>query len=136
MDNIVFLEPLPIDPASLLMKKENSSRNLQSSPDFLAEEVSTTRQMDVWFNSRSRDGNVLICYVVAGCLRNRKSFTSPEIKFQGLDIPLPVIDQVGEREKRATTPIRDIHRAPLDIRFGPHQSHESFENHHSYLGSE
>ena len=63
MDNVAFLEPLPRDRASLLIKEKvkksnpqpwrrmnNRVQGPQPLPDFLAVGLSSAWHMDVWFN--------------------------------------------------------------------------------------
>lgn len=120
MDNVVFLEPLPRDPASLLIKKEAEKSNPQPwrrrenrvqgpppLPDFLAVDLSSTRHMDVWCNPGdcgSSSSDALTCLVVAGCEMNRKSFAGHGVRFQGLCVPIPPeVDEAGQRRMRAAT---------------------------------
>ncbi|CAD6576770.1 MAG: hypothetical protein ASARMPRED_007875 [Alectoria sarmentosa] len=117
MDNVVFLEPLPRDQASLLIKEKveksnpqpwrrrnNRVKGPQPLPDFLATELSSARHMDVWFNSGDGNSDGLTCLMVAGCELNRKSFAGHNVRFQGLCVPIPPeADEVGKRKMRAAT---------------------------------
>lgn len=126
MDNVVFLEPLPRDPASLLIKEKedksshqprrrrnNRVQGPQPLPDFLAVELSSARHMDVWFNSGDGSNDALTCLIVAGCELNRKSFAGHSIRFQGLCVPIPPeVDEASKRWMRAATqPYRGMTRS-------------------------
>lgn len=117
MDNVVFLEPLSRDPASLLIKEEEEKSNPQPwrrrnnrvqgpqpLPDFLAVELSSARHMDVWFNSGDGSRDALMCLIVAGRELNRKSFADHGVRFRGLCVPIPPeVDEAGKRRMRAAT---------------------------------
>ena len=121
MDNVVFLEPLPRDPASLLikekveksnpqpwMRRNNRVQGPQSLPDFLAVELSSARHMDVWFSSGDDRRDALMCLIVAGCELNRKSVAGHSVRFQGLCVPIPPeVDEARKRRMRAAT---QLHR--------------------------
>ena len=97
MDNIVFLEPLPRKPAlSVTQEKEKNTRDSQRPPDFLAVEVSSDRQMDVWLHLGRSNVEGLECFIVAGKELNRKTFAIPSVTFQGLHVPLPGADKAGK----------------------------------------
>lgn len=116
MDNVVFLEPLPREPASLLIKEKGEDirsqrrnprnkrvQRLQPPPDFLAVEQSSARHMDVSFNSGDKFSFALKCLIVVGCELNRKSFAGHMVSFQGLCVPIPLgVDEAGKR--RAVRP--------------------------------
>ena len=61
----------------------------QSLPDFLAVDVSSDRQMGVWFRSGNGGGNALTCFIVAGNERHRRPFANCRVDFQGLCVPPP-----------------------------------------------
>ena len=117
MDNVVFLEPLPRDPSSLIIKEKveesnpqrrrrtnNRVQGPQPLPDFLAVELSSARHMDVWFNSGDGSNDALVSYIVAGCELNRKSFAGHGVRFQGLCVPIPPeVDEASKRRMRAAT---------------------------------
>lgn len=102
MDDVVFLEPLPSDPASSVKKDEEEGT--QSSPpasDFLAVEVSSGRQMEVWLRS-GRVGDSVTCLVIAGNVWNRKTYVPNRgVRFQGLCLPVPWAEEAGKRQERA-----------------------------------
>ena len=117
MDNIVLLEPLRRDPASLVVKEKAAKSNSRPSvrrkkrvqdpqvpPDFLAVELSSARHMDVWFNPRGGSSEALECVIVAGRDLNRKSCARQGIKFQGLCVHIPPEkDEAFKRRMRAET---------------------------------
>lgn len=93
MDNIVFLEPPERDPAlSISREKEEDTHDPQPRPDFLAVEVSSNRQMDVWLRIHQTHNEDLDCLIVAGKELNRKTYDL-SVVFQGLHIPLPGFDE-------------------------------------------
>ena len=101
MDNIVFQDPLPKDQAlSSIQEKGNVEvrSNPQTPPDFLAVEVSSGRQMDVWLRSENEFSNAPTCFAVAGHEWNRKTVVNQRISFEGLSIPLASVDDAGERD--------------------------------------
>ena len=100
MDNILFQNPLPKDQAlSSIQEKEDGkvTRDPQISPDFLAVEVSSGRQMNVWLRSEDSCSDALTCFVVAGHEWNRKTLVEKSISFEGLRIPLAGADEAGKR---------------------------------------
>ncbi len=102
MDNIVFLEPLPKDLASSITKEKEKGRlDPQPLPDFLAVEVSSDRQMNVWFGSRHMRGDALTCCIVTGSEWNRKTFINHGVVFQGLCASLPEDEGAGKRKTSA-----------------------------------
>lgn len=118
MDNIVVLEPLPRDPASLLNQEKKEKSNPQPwrrrnnrvqgpplPPDFLAVDLSSARHMDVWSNpddGSNSSSDTLTCLIVAGRELNRKSFAGDGVKFQGLCVPIPPEeDEADKRRMRA-----------------------------------
>lgn len=117
MDNIVLLEPLRRDPASLVVKEKAAKSNSRPSvrrktrvqdpqvpPDFLAVELSSARHMDVWFNPGGGSSDALECVIVAGRELNRKSCARQGIKFQGLCVHIPPEkDEAFKRRMRAET---------------------------------
>lgn len=99
MDNVAFLEPLPDNPASLTTKEEDEVT--QDPPDFLALEVSSDRQMNVWLRSRGGGSDALECLIVAGRESNRKTYVvGRAIVFLGLRVPAPEIDTASKSETR------------------------------------
>ena len=85
MDNIAFLEPLADDPTLFINKeKEDGIHGPQTLPEFLAVDVSSDRQMGVWFRSGNGGGNPLTCFIVAGNERHRRSFANCESIFKGV----------------------------------------------------
>ena len=99
MDNVAFLEPSPDNPASLIAKEEDEVT--QGSPDFLALEVSSDRQMKVWLRSRGGGSDALNCLIVAGNEFNRKTYVVDRaIVFSGLRVPAPKADTAGKRGTR------------------------------------
>lgn len=102
MDDVVFLEPLPNDPASSVNKSEEEGT--QGSPpasDFLAVEISSGRQMEVWLRS-GRGGDSLTCLIVVGNVWNRKTYIpNCGVRFQGLCLPTPWAEEAGERQGHA-----------------------------------
>lgn len=103
MDNIVFLEPLPNDPALLIPKGEDKgTQDPLPSPDFLAVEVFSDRQMEVWLHSGGGLGDALECLVVAGYEWNRKTYVANEsVRFRGLCVSTPRADKARKRKRRA-----------------------------------
>lgn len=101
MDNIVFQDPLPRDQAlSSIQEKENVKVTsvFQVSPDFLAMEVSSGRQMNVRLCSEDSRSHALTCFVVAGHEWNRKTLVNQSISFEGLHVPLAGADGAGKRD--------------------------------------
>ena len=101
MDNIIFKDPLPKDQASssIQEKKDKKLRSgPQIPPDFLAVEVSSDRQMNVWLRSDNSHSDNLTCFVVAGHEWNRKTVVRQRICFQGLRVPLADADEAGKRK--------------------------------------
>ena len=101
MDNIVFQDPLPRHQAlSSIQEKENSevTSDPQTPPDFLATEVSSGHQMDIWLRSESRFHKAPTFLVVAGHEWNRKTVVEQSISFEGLRIPLASANDAGERD--------------------------------------
>ena len=99
MDNIIFQNPLPEDQAlSAIQEKEDRkvTSDPQISPDFLAVEVSSSRQMNVWLRSGD-SSDALTCFVVAGHEWNRKTLVNKSISFKGLHVPLAGADKAGKR---------------------------------------
>ena len=99
MDNIVLLEPLPKDPdSSDTQEKEKKTRKPHPLPDFLALEVSSDRQMEVWLRPEYSRNDGLECFIVAGKEWNKKTFANLGVKFQGLRVPLPGADETGKHK--------------------------------------
>lgn len=97
MDNIVFLAPLPRNPAlSVTQKKGKNIHDPQPSPDFRVVEVSSDRQMNVLLHSVPTRLERLECLIVAGKELNRKTFAGFTVVFQGLHVPLPGADKAGK----------------------------------------
>ena len=102
MDNILFQDPLPSDEALLSIQEGENVEVLsdsQAPPDFLAVEVSSGRQMDVWLRAQDWCDD-LTCYVVAGHESNRKTLVDVCINFIGLHVPLP---DANEADKQNTS---------------------------------
>lgn len=96
MDNIVFLEPLPRNPAlPVSQEEEKNTHDPPRPPDFLAVEVSSDRQMDVWLQFSTGPLVALPYLVVAGKELNRKTFARFTVFIRGLHIPLPGADEAG-----------------------------------------
>lgn len=92
MDNIVFLEPLPDNLASSITTDKDNGTQHPPTPDFLAVEVSSDKQMEVWLRSsdRSNRSPAVTCLVVAGHEFNRKTFVADRnVIFSGLWVPAP-----------------------------------------------
>ena len=101
MDNIIFQDPLPKDQASLSIQEREHKKlrpNPQIPPDFLAVEVSSDRQMNVWLQSGNNRRDTLTCFAVAGHEWNRKTVFNQSISFQGLRVPLASADEAGKRK--------------------------------------
>ena len=106
MDNIVFQDPLPKDQASSSIQEKENKKVILSPPippDFLAVDVSSDRQMNVWLRSGNNRSDTLTCFVVAGHEWNRKTVFNQSITFEGLRIPLASADEVGKR--KTCTPV-------------------------------
>ena len=93
MNNIVFQDPWPKDQVmSSFQEKEKKDEKVTSDPqvppDFLAVEVSSGRQMNVWLRSGDSRSDSLTCFVVAGHEWNRKTFEYQSFRFEGLRVPL------------------------------------------------
>lgn len=99
MDNIAFLEPLADDPALFINgEKEDGIHGSQPLPDFLTVDVSSDRQMGVWFRSGNSGGNPLTSFIVAGNERHRRPFANCRVDFQRLYVPHPGADKAGKRK--------------------------------------
>ena len=105
MDNIIFQDPLPKDQASSSIQ-EKKDRKLRSGPqmppDFVAVEVSSDRQTNVWLRSDNSHSDNLTCFAIAGHEWNRKTVVSQMICFQGLRVPLAGADEADK--PKACTP--------------------------------
>ena len=100
MDNILFQNPLPKDQAlPSIQEKEDGkvTSDPQIPPDFLAVEVSSGRQMNVWLRSGDNYSDALAYFVVVGHEWNRKTLVNQSIIFEGLRIPLAGADEAGKR---------------------------------------
>ena len=101
-DNIVLLEPLPKEHASLITDEEEKEKTIGSShppADFLAVDLSSDRQMEVLLRSGTSRGDALNCRVVAGKEWNRKTYVNHSISFLGLRVPTVDADKAGQRER-------------------------------------
>lgn len=101
MDDVIFLEPLPKDPASLITDdEEKGPQNPSPTSDFLAVEISSGQQMEILLHP-GRDSDALTCLVVAGNEWNRKTYvTNSAVRFQGLCLPAPRADKADKRKRR------------------------------------
>ena len=100
MDNLVFQNILPKDQASFSIqeKKDKKVKSVpQGPPDFLAVELSSDQQMNVWLERWNSSPNALTCLVVAGNEWNRKTFVTQSISFQGLRSPLASSYETSKR---------------------------------------
>ena len=99
MDNIAFLEPLDDDPTYFINKaKEDVVHGPRPLPDFPAVDVSSDRQMGVWFRSGNGGGKSANMSYIAGNERHRRSFADCRVDSQGLCVPLPGADKAGKRK--------------------------------------
>lgn len=99
MDNVVFLEPLSTDTASLITKDEGKDKQGHLTPDFLAVEISSDQRMEVWLRPSSR-GDGLKCLVVAGSEWNRKTYVAENgVEFGGLRVPAPGTKKASKSKK-------------------------------------
>ena len=100
MDTVVFLEPLPDDPASLITKEADETA--QDPPNLLPLEVSSGRQMKVWLRSRGGGSDALTCLIVAGHEVHRKTYVvDRSIVFSGLRVPAPETETASKPKTRA-----------------------------------
>ena len=100
MDNIVFQNISPKDQTSLSIqqKKDKKVKRVpQDPPDFLAVELSSDQQMNVWLERGNSSPNALTCLVVVGNEWNRKTFVTQSISFQGLRSRLAGSYKTGKR---------------------------------------
>ena len=98
-DNVVLLEPESSNSASLSWDPINLART----PDFLAVEVSSGRQMEVMICDRGYSDRTT-CLVVAGSEWNRKTYVPDcKVTFHGLSLPAPRrTRKVGKRKRAAS----------------------------------
>ena len=100
MDNIVFQDLFPKDQASLYIHEKEDKKVTPGSekpPDFLAVEVSSGRQMNVWLERGDSPTNALMCLIVAGNEWNKKTFVRQSISFEGFRSPLAGAYETGRR---------------------------------------
>ena len=101
MDDIVFLEPPREGTVSAITKSEGGRTQRIPPPDFLAVEVSSDKQMNVWLSSNygRDDDHAVTCLVVAGYGFNRKTYVANrDIVFSGLRVPSPETETAGKRK--------------------------------------
>ena len=103
IDNIGLQDPLPKDQASYSTQEKedpNTTPGSQIHPDFVAVEVSSDRQMNVWLRSGDSRSDALTFLVVAGHEWNRKTVVNGSLSFQGLCVPLAGAYESGKRKMR------------------------------------